>query len=437
MKRLYVYGWDSESQGEAITQFGSSKEINLVRWISEYGVERKMEWRNLHYRPFTLNESSAIIDDQTYARIYKHFPIAIDMYSRVAYTRGFPPQEFTNILNMYVRYFYADLKLTKPDIVLFGNIPHFGIDYILYLCAVELKIETRIVFQTLFPNRFFSVSSFEELNKLDNSDHNSKNAIVVKKSFKKDLFYMKKAKQKYGFCYTKMLADFVRKSFYRRQPLTFSGIIVKFSECRIFTKLYPNAIKNDIDLSINYIYFPLQLQPELTTSALGGIYVDQLLALEQLSAILPDNWKIYVKENPKQTPKQRREFFFKRLKAIPNIEYLSSRINTHKLIEHSQLVAVVTGTAGWEAISGGIPVIIFGQAWYSSLPGVYKYSDNIDIKKISSRNIDHSNLEVKLNQLLDNAYEGVVDLEYNEIVKNYSDSKNVEYILTYLRKLAI
>ncbi len=433
MKKLYIYGWYLESQVEAINQLTSSKEISVVRWIGEYG--RDIEWRNLHHRPYKLNEPSAIIDDETYARIYKHFPKAIEMYSRVAYTRGLPPQEFTNILNMYLRYFYADLKATKPDMLLFGNFPHFGVDYILYLCAIELNIEIRITFQTLFPNRFFSVSSFEEFDKLDNSLSHSTNAIAVKQGFEKELFYMKKAKQKYGLCYTKMLADFVRKLFNRRQPLTFSGIMVKFSECRIFTKLYPRAIKNDIDISAKYIYFPMQLQPELTTSALGGIYVDQLLALEQLSSILPDGWKIYVKENPKQTPRQRREFFFKRLKAIPNVEYLSSKINTHHLIEHSQLVSVVTGTAGWEAISGGKHVLVFGKAWYASLPGVYKYRDDIDIKKISSISINHSDLEVKLNKLLDNAYEGVVDPAYNGIVQNYSDTKNVEYMLKYLRKI--
>ena len=179
----------------------------------------------------------------------------------------------------------------------------------------------------------------------------------------------------------------------------------------------------------------MQLQPELTTSALGGIYVDQLLALEQLSSILPDGWKIYAKENPKQTPRQRGKFFFKRLNAIPNVEYLSSKINTHYLIEHSQLVSVVTGTAGWEAISGGKPVLVFGKAWYASLPGVYKYCDDIDIKKISSTSINHNDLEIKLNKLLNNAYEGVVNPEYNGIVQNYNDAKNVEYMLKYLRKI--
>ena len=66
-------------------------------------------------------------------------------------------------------------------------------------------------------------------------------------------------------------------------------------------KYQANVIKcseKNIDFNCDYVYFPLHLQPEMTTDVLGGIYCDQLLAIEKLRAMLPPNWMIYVKENP-------------------------------------------------------------------------------------------------------------------------------------------
>ena len=46
--------------------------------------------------------------------------------------------------------------------------------------------------------------------------------------------------------------------------------------------------KNKINFEEKFVYFPLPMQPEMTTSAIGGEFRDQLLALERLSNILPE-----------------------------------------------------------------------------------------------------------------------------------------------------
>ena len=38
------------------------------------------------------------------------------------------------------------------------------------------------------------------------------------------------------------------------------------------------------------------MQPEMTTASLGGKFSDQLLAIEQLAMIVPNECSIYVKE---------------------------------------------------------------------------------------------------------------------------------------------
>ncbi|HIC79989.1 MAG TPA: hypothetical protein EYH07_19435 [Kiloniellaceae bacterium] len=126
------------------------------------------------------------------------------------------------------------------------------------------------------------------------------------------------------------------------------------------------------DLSANYIYFPLHLQPERSTSPAGGFFDDQLLAAEILAASLPEGWELYIKEHPSQfwhprAIKQsdfRSESFYERLAALPNTRLIAFEHDSHQLIEDAALIATITGTAGWETIMRGKPCLAFGEPWY-------------------------------------------------------------------------
>ena len=154
-----------------------------------------------------------------------------------------------------------------------------------------------------------------------------------------------------------------------------------------------------------YVYFPLHLQPEMTTDTLGGIYYDQLLAIEKLRNILPDDWYIYVKENPKQTAYMRGLRFFERLSQIKNVRLLNKDVNTYDIMQDCQFVATITGTAGWEAITGGKPALVFGLALYRYLSGVSIYHDGITVKEILENNIDIVKLERQVYALKYTAYD--------------------------------
>lgn len=80
-------------------------------------------------------------------------------------------------------------------------------------------------------------------------------------------------------------------------------------------KLFVNEIKENE----KYVYFPLHLQPEMTTSTLGKEYNDQILAIERVARIIPEDWYIYVKENPLQTNAYRDKYFYKRLQGIKKL----------------------------------------------------------------------------------------------------------------------
>ncbi|WP_354689766.1 hypothetical protein [Lentibacter algarum] len=133
------------------------------------------------------------------------------------------------------------------------------------------------------------------------------------------------------------------------------------------------------------IYFPLHLQPELTTSFMGQAYSDQCLAISTLVAVLKSQdqaFTIYVKENPKQSFDQRQ---FLHLLQSDEVIMIDRTVPSNRLIEECDIVATITGTAGWEAVKSGKPALIFGTTWYENAPGVIVFDDLLTQKALISK----------------------------------------------------
>jgi hypothetical protein len=121
----------------------------------------------------------------------------------------------------------------------------------------------------------------------------------------------------------------------------------------------------------------LHYQPEASTTPLGDVYDDQILMIKNLSYSLPLGWKIYVKENIIQWkwPKAylgRYYDYYQQLADINNVKLIPPSMSTFDLIEKSQAVAVVTGTAGFEAVLRSKSVLLFGYTWFMDCEGVFQ-----------------------------------------------------------------
>lgn len=158
-----------------------------------------------------------------------------------------------------------------------------------------------------------------------------------------------------------------------------------FREFDSVFRVYKNNI-SEVDYCKKYIYVPLQLQPEATSSPLGGVFVDQLLMIKMLAFYVPKDWVIYVKENPKQAMQShivpfdsyRTVSFYEELLQLPNVRFVSLKEDTYKLTEKAKAVATLTGTAGLEAITKGIPCLMFGYSYLQYAPNVYHIKTNQD-----------------------------------------------------------
>jgi len=109
-----------------------------------------------------------------------------------------------------------------------------------------------------------------------------------------------------------------------------------------------------------FIYFPLHLNPEYSTLYQGGMITDQLVLIEMLSKSIPSNWTVLVKEHPATIKfRLRPKKFYKKISSFPNVFFIRTFEDTHKIISRSSMIATISGTSAWEAILRGKPVLTF------------------------------------------------------------------------------
>jgi hypothetical protein len=131
------------------------------------------------------------------------------------------------------------------------------------------------------------------------------------------------------------------------------------------------------DLTKPFIYFALNYQPEQTTSPEGGVFVYQYLAVRMLSQLMPEGWRIYVKDHPVQLhpvtsgESSRWEGFYQDLADLPGVALVPLDFSTFQLIDAARAVATVNGTAVWESVVRGKPALAFGHVWYHACEGVF------------------------------------------------------------------
>lgn len=115
-----------------------------------------------------------------------------------------------------------------------------------------------------------------------------------------------------------------------------------------------------------YLY-PLQLQPESSTSVFATFYSDQVNAIRNMAFTIPFPYKLYVKEHPSAIGKKFNSFY-KEICRIPQVVLISPYEDTSLLIQHSRGVITLTSTIGMEAVLAGKPTYVLGNVFYDFHP---------------------------------------------------------------------
>ncbi len=332
--------------------------------------------------------------------------------------------------NLYLKHVrYWNHVILNNDISYFisGNIPHENYDYIIYSLCKIYNIKTLffnqsmpdfvILLDRIFP--FFPKLNDEYLKlKQEFSDKKTDEIKLgdrAKKIFDLQVLpdvdstpvYMKKIKfgkrlqnsvKKTAHFFSKIISKLFSKDFYKNifSPELYPvflyrtiGKVFIFFQNKYYNFFYEKHCTK-VDFSKKFIYQALHLQPELTTNPMGGVFANQLLITQMLDKYLPDDFYIYVKENPKQKKWGRSLDFYRELKKLKKVKLISKKEDTYKLLENCTAVATVTGTAGWEALFRNKPVLLFGEIYYQYAQGVFKIKTNKELEKALEKIINQN-----------------------------------------------
>jgi hypothetical protein len=408
------------------------------------------EFRNVYKNTFVISSSSgADIDfwDFYRAQLEIEYPLnnhefqecikfCLAMYEKFCniYTRGqyYIPKsnhETYNYFMLLISLAYQVIKKNKINIAVYSNIPHEAHIYVLHAVGIFLKIKSVICYQSHIGDRFFI---FDDISEFGNFFGGKKMSprIEDKYTLPEQWSYMRGLKNDYSYSLIDMFKEVLNS------PVRIIPAIVRYKNGWEYRRNVMQLTAKEVDLSCSYVYFPLQLQPELTTNILGGDYADQLSAVEALASLVPAGVRIYIKENPKQTELERGPYYFKRLKRLKNVTLISRSFNSRELIKHCQFVGILNGTAGWEALNMGKPVLVFGHSWYQNFTGVTKYQNQITYQQVCLNAPAIHDLSDQHNGLMELAGVGVVDDHYLSLVGGVTLESNakkvVKSISTYL-----
>jgi hypothetical protein len=209
------------------------------------------------------------------------------------------------------------------------------------------------------------------------------------------------------------------RAWYDREHLlnpTYEGGLLTAAGRRVVKDLRRRALhqylRSDPAEGQRYALFPLQVEPEVSTSVFAPYCADQVGVIEDIARSLPIDMVLYVKEHPVMMGRRSLRDY-RRLARIPNVRLLRPGLNTSALVGRAAAVVVITSTVGWEAVVQERPVILLGNVWYDGCGLVDKISSVVELKaafaRVQAWTPDRERLLKYLSAVIDGTYMGEVD----------------------------
>ncbi len=332
----------------------------------------------------------------------------------------------------------------QPDCLLFVNYPHRCATVALFAWAQVSGIPSVLSFQSLWPNLTFLLSHWEDLGRFETAVHDEQKEIDFAPP-KSMPFYMNRINSSGAKVRRSALKFAEFSARFLAAPFMLPGAGGEWRVNRILDELRNGA--QGIALARNrrlvptvpletiperFVYFPLHLQPEMTTDIMGGTWANQITTLRSLRSFVPPEIPIVVKENPKQNGQMRSRLFWQRLAAIPNVIMAEDSASSLELVKRATLTATITGTAGWEALRFGRPALAYGHVFWSGMPGAFRIGE-AKWADVEAFRFDADKLQNAVSEIGTVAWRGITDKDYIPIVENFDPKDNAVQVARSFR----
>tara|TARA_B110000263_G_C15288226_1_gene501958 strand:- start:308 stop:1801 length:1494 start_codon:yes stop_codon:yes gene_type:complete len=302
-------------------------------------------------------------------------------------------------------WFFILSKQFEIKSIFFGSSPHFPWDICLFFVAKLLGIKTYILRRTLIEDCVTFDSDFRygksktvkfdksfeglvEINQLLKTYQNNSYWLDWSKSMINHSISSKsQTKISFFFGYFTKFNKLIKHFYYELS--TNKDTYSQLSKLNYFKFFYKRLVQQR--LLLNYwesncvpfddykdspiVYFPLHFQPERSSDPEAGNYSQQILVIKLLLNLLPEEWKILVKEHPRQNsagfPNFRRFHYrniseYDEMFSSPRVVPISVLVPSELVIKHARLTASCTGSIIWEGMLKGKPSISFGSHWHNT-----------------------------------------------------------------------
>ena len=354
------------------------------------------------------------------------------LFSKKNQYHKFSHDEILSIFEQECRFFEQVLEEIKPNFLVIKFTDYHRNHLLKEMCSA-LGIKVLMLTPTIVGNRSRIINEYNiqhDLSKTEIKSENVKSFSELREYIKKYNKFLQskkiiagggkntlvdKTKITLQWMKTSEIEDMSRYDYYnsnKSKVLTtrfLNGLRKKQRESFI-----DKNFEYEIDNDENFVYFPLQVEPERSLNIDAPFYVNQLEIIKNISKSLPVGYKLFVKEHYGQIFRNWREIkYYKEIMSLPNVKLIHHSIKPEEIIKKCKLVLSISGTSGFEAALYEKPSIVFADVNYESLESVNRVKQIEDLP-----NLIRNTLKQKVNLLELNKFISRIEIdsfEFDEI----------------------